>query len=404
MAEPSFSSTESRKKAVRFITEQIRHVCTQLPARTPGSEGEYAAAEYMAGILRNDCGCRVETECFDFHPGGFWGYLRFCVVLDFLCAWTFFITPWLSLFFGTVSMALMISEYILYREPIDPLFTKKQGTNVTAVRPAGDTVRQRVLFTGHMDAAWEATLSYHISGTFYIVHALIATAGVLLYCLWSALALIGVGAWINTAAKISLLFLLVWPGVLFYCNGHRTVDGANDNLTGCFLSIALMKTLQDHHIQLKHTEVGVVLTGAEEAGLRGAKAWVKAHKEEYWDIPTYLFTIDTIHHPQFLMVNQRDMNGLVRNDRELADLFVNAAKEMNIPCGKGSIPMMGGSTDSAAFRQGGFRSVSIAGMDHHLEDYYHTRRDTCDRLDPEGIGNCFTVMARMLGNIDKHEE
>ena len=121
--------------------------------------------------------------------------------------------------------------------------------------------------------------------------------------------------------------------------------------------------LQEHHIQLEHTEVGVVLTGAEEAGLRGAKAWVKAHKEEYWDIPTYLFTIDTIHHPQFLMVNQRDMNGLVRNDRELADLFVNAAKEMNIPCGKGSIPMMGGSTDSAAFRQGGFRSVSIAGMD-----------------------------------------
>ncbi len=354
----------------------------------------------MAEILRNECGCRVKTERFDFHPGGFWGYLRFCVVLDLLCVMTFFMTPWLSLFFGTVSMALMISEYILYREPIDPLFAKRQGTNVTAVRPAGDAVRQRILFTGHMDAAWEATLSYHISGTFYIVHALLATSGVLLYCLWSVLALAGAGAWVDTAAKISLVFLLIWPGVLFYCNGRRTVDGANDNLTGCFLSIALMKALEECDVRLDHTEVGVVLTGAEEAGLRGAKAWAKAHREAYQDVPTFLFTIDTIHHPQFLMVNQRDMNGLVRNDRELADLFVSAADELDIPCGRGSIPMMGGSTDSAAFRQAGFRSVSVAGMDHHLEDYYHTRRDTCDRIDPEGIGNCFAVMARLLEKMD----
>ena len=342
MLDSTFSGAETRKKAVHFITEQIRHVCMQLPPRTPGSEGEHAAAEYMAGILQRDCGCRVKTERFDFHPGGFWGYLRFCVVLDFLCALTFFITPWLSLFFVTVSMTLMITEFILYREPIDPLFAKKQGTNVTAVRsPKGDA-RQRVLFTGHIDAAWEATLSYHISGTFYIVHALVATAGVLLYCLWSVLALIGAGAWVDTAAKISLIFLLVWPGVLFYCNGHRTVDGANDNLTGCFLSIALMKALQENQVQLDHTEVGVVLTGAEEAGLRGAKAWVKAHKEEYQDVPTYIITIDTIHHPQFLMVNQRDMNSLVENDPQLADLFVSTAKELDIPCGRGSIPMMGG--------------------------------------------------------------
>ena len=396
MTEPFFSGAETRNKAVCFVTEQIRYVCTQLPPRTPGSEGEHAAAEYMAGILQRDCGCRVKTECFDFHPGGFWGYLRFCVVLDFLCALSYFITPWLSLFFGTVSMALMIAEFILYREPIDPLFEKKQGTNVTAIRSPKGEIRQRVLFTGHMDAAWEATLIYHISGTFYIVHALVATAGVLLYCLWSVLALIGTGAWIDTAAKVSLIFLLVWPGVLFYCNSRRTVDGANDNLTGCFLSIALMKTLQEKHVQLDHTEVGVILTGAEEAGLRGAKAWVKAHEEEYQDVPTYIFTVDTIHHPQFLIVNQRDMNGLVKNDPQLADLFVNAAKELDIPCGRGSIPMMGGSTDSAAFRQGGFRSVSISGMDHHLEDWYHTRRDTCDRLDPEGIENCFAVMTRLL--------
>ena len=253
MIDPVLSGIETGKAAVRFITEQIRYVCTQLPPRTPGSEGERAAAEYMAGVLRRDCGCRVKTGFFDFHPGGSWGYLRFCVVLDFLCVVTFFITPWLSLFFGTASMALMIAEFILYREPIDPLFAGKRETNVTAIRsPKGD-VRQRVLFTGHVDAAWEAVLSYHISGTFYIAHALAATAGILMYCLWSIPNLIGAEAWIETAAKISLVFLWVWPGVLVYCNGHRTVDGANNNMTGCFLSIALMKALQECKARLSES-------------------------------------------------------------------------------------------------------------------------------------------------------
>ena len=79
--------------------------------------------------------------------------------------------------------------------------------------------------------------------------------------------------------------------------------------------------------------------------------------------------------------------------KELADYVTDQLSGVE---GLRNIPMMGGSTDSAAFRQGGFRSVSISGMDHHLEDWYHTRRDTCDRLDPEGIENCFAVMTRLL--------
>lgn len=42
--------------------------------------------------------------------------------------------------------------------------------------------------------------------------------------------------------------------------------GANDNLTGCFISMAVVKYMQHHDIRFENTEVWVVLTGSEEAG------------------------------------------------------------------------------------------------------------------------------------------
>ena len=62
---------------------------------------------------------------------------------------------------------------------------------------------------------------------------------------------------------------------------------------------------------------------------------------------------------------------------------------------------MGGSTDSAAFTQGGFRSIGITGLSHKLEDYYHTRRDSYDILDEIGLENCYLATIRF---IEKFEE
>ena len=66
--------------------------------------------------------------------------------------------------------------------------------------------------------------------------------------------------------------------------------------------------------------------------------------------------------------------------------------------GKGSL--RGGGTDSAAFAQGGFRSVGVTGHDHRLEDHYHTRRDSFDNLNVPGPGNCHRAAIRLIENMD----
>jgi len=100
-------------------------------------------------------------------------------------------------------------------------------------------------------------------------------------------------------------------------------------------------------------------------------------------------------------VNLKDLNSTVSSDRELGGLFLRAAEEMNVPCRKGSVPLMGGATDSAAFTQGGFRSIGITGLSHKLENYYHTRRDSYDNLNDMGLKNCYLATIRLLERMEE---
>ena len=166
------------------------------------------------------------------------------------------------------------------------------------------------------------------------------------------------------------------------------------------LGIAVLKALKDAGIELENTELGVVLIGSEEAGLRGAKAWCEAHKGEFQDVPTFIYSYDTIHDPKQLMVNYRDLNGTVKADKDVSDLFLEAANEIGIFCKTGMVPPLGGATDSAAFAQGGFRATGITGLNHKLENYYHTRRDTYDNMDLDGLADCFAVSVKTLEMFD----
>lgn len=142
----------------------------------------------------------------------------------------------------------------------------------------------------------------------------------------------------TTCALIGLIFVPFLIGLYFMWNKHRVVDGANDNLSGCYMGIAILKALQDEGIEFENTEIGVILSGSEEAGLRGAKAWCEAHKGEFDDVPTFIYSYDTIHDPKQLMTNYRDLNGTVKADKDVSDLFMECAEELGIFCKKGWVP------------------------------------------------------------------
>lgn len=402
---------EKKNDYAQYMIDEITHICKNMEKRDPGSKGELQSCEYMADVLKKDCGCqRADVESFKENPGSFFGWIYFTITFVLAAIVCFFFFPLASAILIVAGLIIAFLQFGLYKKFVDRFFEEKTGHNVTAIKKCTGEVKRRILFNGHPDAAWEWPVNYALGGVGFEGHAIICAVGALYYFVISVIYMVqnGIGfAVVDTSSTLfkfalgGLVFVPFLIGLYWMWNKNRVVDGANDNLSGCYMGIAVMKALQDAGITLENTEVGVVLTGSEEAGLRGSKAWCEAHQGEFDDVPTFIFSYDTIHDPKYLMTNYRDLNGTVKADKDVSDLFMEAAKELKIPCKKGWVPPLGGATDSAAFAQAGFRATGVTGLNHKLEDYYHTRRDTYDNMNLKGLADCFAISVKALEMFDK---
>ncbi len=400
---------DRKDAAAKYIMDEIAHVIKTCGKRDPGSEGEKKACEYMAKVLE-DCGCEdVKVEPCEVAPKAFYGWIYFTITFVLIAIALFFFFPVAGIPLIAAGFAIVLIQFGVYKKLLDPLFKKKTSHNVTAIKKCTGETKRRIIFNGHPDATWEWPVNYAFGGVGFEAHAIIVVLGALYYLVLSIMYVAQNGVAFampdleNPLVKAGLWGLLFVPftiGLYFMENYKLVVDGANDNLTGCYMGIAVLKYLKDAGIELENTEVGVILTGSEEIGLRGAKAWVDAHKNDFKDVPTFIYSFDTINEPKYLMANYRDLNGTVKSDAEVADLFYEAAQAVGVPCKKGWIPPLGGAVDAAAFTQGGFRAAGVTGLNHKLERYYHTRLDNVESLNKDGIANCFAVTVKTLEMFD----
>ena len=404
------SIIDKKKEAAEYMVSEITHICKDFEKRDPGSKGEQQACEYMADVLKNECGCeRADAESFKENPGSFFGWIYFTITFVLAAVAISFFYPLVSIILIVVGLLIVFMQFGLYKKFIDRFFPEKTGHNVTAVKSCKGEVKRRIFFNGHPDAAWEWPVNYKLGGVGFEGHAVICGIGAVYYLVISIMLVAKNGLeyvsfdadeTLGLLRLIGLVFVPFLIGLYWMWNENRVVDGANDNLSGCYMGIAILKALKEEGIEFENTEVGVILTGSEEAGLRGAKAWCAAHKGEFDDVPTFIFSYDTIHDPKYLMTNYRDLNGTVKADKDVSDLFMEAAKELDISCKKGWVPPLGGATDSAAFAQAGFRATGVTGLNHKLEDYYHTRRDTYDNMNEQGLADCFAISVKALEMFD----
>lgn len=393
----------SRKdEAAQYMIDEITHICNDFETRSPGTKGEEQACQYAADTMK-ELGCdRTFVEGFKENPGSFFGWIYLTISCCFLAFASYFFAPVLSIIFIAIGLIICFLQFGLYKKTVDKLFKEKIGHNATGFKKPTGEVKRRIIFNGHPDAAWEWPFKYKFTYLGFDIHMAVCFVGAFYTLAIAILKLAGVisGGLALKLGLVAIVFIPFWFGLYFMWNEKRIVGGANDNLTGCYIGIAILKMLKDEGIEFENTEIGVVLSGSEEAGLRGAKAWCEAHKDEMNDVPTFIISYDTIAQSEELMVNYRDLNGTVKVDKDVSDLFYEACEELNIPCKKGMVPPLGGATDSAAFAQAGLRATGVTALSHALPDFYHTRLDTPDALNKECLASCFAASVKALEMFD----
>ena len=86
-------------------------------------------------------------------PGAFLGFIKAIVILYALAAPILAFYPWVSAALATLATLILVLEFFLYKEAIDPFFPAVEGRNVVGVLEPRGAAKRQVLVSGHHDSA-----------------------------------------------------------------------------------------------------------------------------------------------------------------------------------------------------------------------------------------------------------
>lgn len=396
------------REMTNYSIREIRKMLKYIGPRPSGYENEKKAQEYVAESMRETADS-VEIEEFKLAPKAFMAWINIdgalcclsaiLMIIAFLNNKFMFMPRNIGLgFIITATVLLFISffngyfEFLRYKKFLDPLFKKETSRNVICKRAPKGEVKRRIIFSGHIDSAYEWHFTYTGGGKHLRTMMITGTLGFVILLVVSIL------SYFKFMHNDVLNYIMIGFSVLALCmvlsitkflDWKNPVPGANDNLTGCFASLAILKFMEANNIRFENTEVIAMTTGAGESGLRGAEAYAKKHANED-DVETAVVCIDTLADYEFITIYDRDMSGTVKNSPEVSALLKKAGQIAGIELEYGSVFL--GSSDAAAFTRGDMKASCLAAMDPEPARYYHTRLDTADNLNPKTIELCIDIM------------
>ena len=402
-------NSDIKQSAVDYSMNSISYICTEIGGRASGSPEERKAQEWMAEELKtNKWADEVKLEEFKVASKAFLSYTKFIPLLailtiaiafsDLIAQNIHFIGKVISIAVLVFCLIAVVLEFGMYKQFLDPLFKKTTSQNVIGIKKPEGEIKRRIIFSGHCDSSYEWTLFRKGGMPLFL--------GTVIYSLVGALAMIALYITSIFLPDIIALYYIPFafvPGFIalyFFCNYEFVVPGANDNLTGALGAMSVLKCLKESGIVLKNTEVQCVLTGSEEAGLRGAKAWAKLHANEDKDIETVFVGLETLRDIEHMAVYVRDLSGTIKHSEKAVKLLDKAAISLE---GK-SLPHASvyvGASDAAALSQAGMHATCLASMDPAPARYYHTREDNEKNMDPECFKRGLDIALTALEIFDK---
>ncbi|MBQ8503638.1 MAG: M20/M25/M40 family metallo-hydrolase [Clostridia bacterium] len=384
-----------------YTVREIKKICKEIGPRIAGSEAEHKAHAHLAEQMKSCCD-EVAVEEFTVAREALMSFIRVCGILVAIAmVFSFVNLPVVALVVSVIAAVCLVCEFGMYKQFYDVFFKKYQSHNAIGVRKAAGETKQRIIFSGHVDSSHEWTFTHLGGAPLLYVAGVWAIVG-MLYCLvYAILATFNVGSeeLLTVLKYVQIAFI---PGVIcaiIFINFRRTVEGANDNLTGAVSSIAIMKYLEDNNIRFENTEVICMATGSEESGLRGAKDYAKRHHDELTEIPTIFIGLETFRDYDNISICKRDLSGTVSMDARVSKLVKKAGEDAGVDLPYISVYL--GASDAAAIQQSGVPAVTLSAMNPGPPRYYHTRRDTADNMNIKTVEKCLDIALRALFIYDE---
>ena len=395
------SGLEINESHVQRVFDFTDEVVAQYPNRLAGTEAcQNTANRVKKEFIKNCDPDSVQMEDFTVHPKSFLKYIPGLVALYIICSVLLYLQFPLPAFIGySLGIFVFYSQFVRYWEVFDPLFPKATGYNVFgSVEPEGE-VRQQVIVSAHHDAAYVFQLIAHTPK----YYAKLINGGILFLVLGFLVSLTGTiltifhipapewaHPWVPLVLVVGSVFVLP---LAFFTTGEVS-PAAGDNMIAVAIANETAKLFHDAKQAginpLRHTRLMVASFDAEEAGLRGARAFCKKHGEELLRTKTYVLNIDTLYKVKDLNFLDNDLNTSVKLSHEMAQDCVDIAKSFGYVAKISKMPFGGGSTDATEFGKLGVEATNMAGISFDISQFseglvYHTPNDLTKYIEPEMV-------------------
>jgi len=386
------------KSAIEFT----RFVSTKWNDRLTGSAACLATGNYIYEQFKIYSDQQFKQP-FSTHPGAFLGFIRVCVVLFLVnLIGLFAATYWLCLLAALASTFIFVFQFFLYYEVLEPFFPKKKSQNIYAFLEPQAEVEQQVVISAHHDSAhifnfYEKNAKYYSLRVNLGIGGMFAATllGVSLFCI--NIFNVESNTFIQISKYLYLLLAIVILPMWFFYNAKKGTPGAGDNIICTGVTLEILKhfyQLKQEGKGLKNTRIIIGSWDAEEAGLRGAKAFVKENKSLLQAVPTYNYNLECLYDHRQMNFITSDVNSFVKLSDSMASECVEVARNLGYDIPKVPFPILAGGTDAGEFARGGIEATTLNGMTFGQQNdlpSYHTTRDTVDKVDPIAVSRSIKI-------------
>ena len=377
--------------------------------RRAGSEGEHRAAEWIARRLRS-AGCEASVEDAHFHAG-YAGLMRGACLAACAAGATALAAPGLVRPAAATAAlgGLAIADDISNGTRVMRRVIQRREPTWNVVARAGDVDAPRTLvLLAHHDAAptglvfdprVQAWLGDHFPGLIERTD----TAFPIWWPTLAAHALIAAGAARGRRAltAVGLAGAALSAAAFHDIARSPIVPGANDNLSGVAVLVALAERLRE--APLDGLAVWLVSCGAEEVLQGGIHSFAREHFGSLDRERTWFLNLEAVGSPRLILLEGEGPVVMEDyHDRGFRDLVDRCARDAGASLQRGLRARS--STDAVVPSRAGYPTATLCSMNRYKAlAHYHQMSDTPANLDYGTVSDAVTVaeaVARALALAD----
>ena len=410
----SRASTNSATRAGAPIVplDRIEELCS-FEHRAAGTDAERDAALYLAKALERS-GRTAKVEPIRVRPAYslvFAAHIVLAVVGTILSVRVPIAGFVLLLLTGISLFGDLTARFHIVRM----LFPIHSSQNVTSYG-TNPRAPERLVLVAHYDAAYSGLLFNRrfVKPAAQVASKIPFTVGPFFFLFWNVLALLGGALFrivgVDSAVLTGTQFLLTVPllaalPLLIDIATSAVVPAANDNASGVAAVLELASRLdRREQARVENIDIWIVFTGAEEGLMLGMRQWLRDHRRELSQKPTYFINIDSVGYGNPCFVTAEGLAVLFSYDRVLVNLCreIAAVRGSNVATTPARPLVSRLSHDAIVPQIQGHPAITITcrGKDG-LAPTYRLPTDTPNAIEPEAIEQAIGFCEELVIRLDQ---